>query len=380
MVKNLLGGADKFRAIAALSVGIASVVALLSVGVAQDVELKRKFERVGINNRLFRFTPEQNMAGLKASQVAAVKREVPGIDLVTPISVRHSLISNESGKVKLQMIAVYNDFFQLNGLSVNRGRTISDLDGGMNHCVLGVNVMKSLSAGGQNVDPGSTLQIDSKEFLVVGVLNPLGATPAPVNVDNSIFVHSQTAERMFDDHRLIAVQARAYMGTDLVVVSGNIINQLGQDGAEIKTVVATSGKDLMAQMEWEGQMLVMLFGFIGVVFLILGGAWFMEFLLAKVDERKQEIAVRKAFGARSFDIQMRYLVDALVFSIIIGPLGAVLGVFMARMACDFVNWRFFLSVDSLFIGFGISVLFVLLLGTYPAIRASQIDIVSIARS
>lgn len=358
----------------ALIVGIASVVALLSVIEVEKVEVTRKFERIGVNSIVFKFNLDKNRPAISLAKAATVKEVVPGLEMATPLVVEQGSLTLRKGKANIQVVGVNADFFPINGLEAGGGRLLSDLDGAVLRCVLGANVMKTLAKSGEAVKPGSTLQIGSSNFMVVGSLKPVSGMAPPVSVDDVIFIHSETAQEIFKNVNVDLFQARVYKGVDIEVAISGILQSLGVDKNRAATVVATSGEEIMSTMRGWGRLFILFFGLVGSVTLVLGGIRFMSFLMRRVDKRKVEIIVKKALGTKGADIQMSYLLEALLLSFLTGVAGAALGVAFARLACAIADWRFFVTGDPIFIGIGISVIFGLLLGTYPAIHASHLDI------
>lgn len=368
---RLRGYAD-LASLTALVVGIASMVALLCVTEVEKVEVKQKFERIGVNNIVFHFNRDKGGSGIRLEEATAIKNLVPGIEMVTPLVIRQESVALSKGKANLQVVGVNADFFTINGLVAGGGRLLSDLDAGILRCLLGANVMEMMVKAGHPVKPGSVLQIGASNFMVIGFLKPVDGMEPPVNADNVIFIHSQTAQNIFKNGNADIIQARVYNGADLKTVSGEILKRL--DAGKAAKVFATSGEEVMASMRGWGRLFIMVFGLTGAISLVLGGVRFMNFLLERVDGRRVEIIVKKALGVKGFDIQMSYLLQALLISLSTGVAGAALGVFVASQACKMAGWSFFVPGDPIVIGIGISVIFGLLLGTYPAVRASQLDI------
>jgi len=357
----------------ALAVGIASMVALLSVTEVEKAEVKRKFEKIGVNNLVLHFDwHKQQREAIKLDQTTTLKNSVPGIQMVAPLVIGQESISLNGWRINLQVVGVNADFFTINGLVAGGGRLLSDLDSGILRCSLGANVVETMAKAGHQVKPGSTLKIGAFSFMVIGSLKPVDGMAPPVNADNVIFIHSQTAQNIFKNASVDIIQARIYSGADLKTVSTGILKRLGVDKAA--KIFSTSGEEVMDAMRRWGRLFIMVFGLAGAVSLVFGGARFLNVLMTRVDRRKVEIIVKKALGVKGFDIQMSYLLEALLLSLITGVTGAVLGVFMASQACMMAGWRFFITGDPIIIGIGTSVIFGLLLGTYPAIRASQLDI------
>ncbi|GKT28668.1 ABC transporter permease [Aduncisulcus paluster] len=87
-------------------------------------------------------------------------------------------------------------------------------------------------------------------------------------------------------------------------------------------------------------MFTALLGAIGSISLIVGGVGVMNVMLVSVSERKKEIGIRRAIGAKRKDIQFQFLVESIILSFIGGMLGTALGVGATAIICNFANWIF----------------------------------------
>ena len=117
-------------------------------------------------------------------------------------------------------------------------------------------------------------------------------------------------------------------------------------------------------------------GGIAAISLLDGGIGIMNVMLASVSERIREIGVRKAIGARSYDIFIQFLAEAVVISLLGGLLGLFLSVGLLSIARDLIpvgeNISLF-PISVMIYGFFFSSLIGLASGVYPALRASRLD-------
>jgi ABC-type antimicrobial peptide transport system permease subunit len=117
-------------------------------------------------------------------------------------------------------------------------------------------------------------------------------------------------------------------------------------------------------------------GGIAAISLLVGGIGIMNVMLASVSERIREVGVRKAIGARSHDIFLQFLAEAVVISVLGGLIGLVLSVGFLALAQNIIPDG--ASIDlipaiAMFYGFLFSSLIGLLSGIYPALRAGRLD-------
>jgi putative ABC transport system permease protein len=106
----------------------------------------------------------------------------------------------------------------------------------------------------------------------------------------------------------------------------------------------------------------------------------MNVMLVSVSERRREIGIRRALGAKRGDIRQQFLIESVILSLIGGLLGVVLGVAAARIISHFAGWQYVLSWGAIVLGFGVSSMVGLFFGFYPARQASQLDPIVALRS
>jgi putative ABC transport system permease protein len=113
--------------------------------------------------------------------------------------------------------------------------------------------------------------------------------------------------------------------------------------------------------------------YVALISLMVGGIGVMNIMLVSVTERTREIGVRLAVGARSRDILMQFLTEAVTLSILGGALGIGVGVGCSRLVTQQLGWPTLTSTDSIVLAFSVSAAIGIFFGFYPARKASQLD-------
>jgi len=96
----------------------------------------------------------------------------------------------------------------------------------------------------------------------------------------------------------------------------------------------------------------------------------MNIMLVSVTERTREIGIRMAVGAKTWDIRMQFIIEALVLSLIGGLIGVGLGIAIAEVLSFLTEWTILISLYSILLSFGFSGLVGIFFGFYPAYKAS----------
>ena len=113
--------------------------------------------------------------------------------------------------------------------------------------------------------------------------------------------------------------------------------------------------------------------YVALISLIVGGIGVMNIMLVSVTERTREIGVRLAVGARSRDILMQFLTEAVTLSIGGGVIGIGIGVGCSKLVTSQLGWPTLTSTDSIILAFSVSAAIGIFFGFYPARKASQLD-------
>ena len=128
------------------------------------------------------------------------------------------------------------------------------------------------------------------------------------------------------------------------------------------------------------QMFTLLLGAIGSISLIVGGIGVMNIMIVSVSERRHEIGLRMAIGARPLDIQLLFLVESIVLSFFGGVIGCVLGMAATYGFAASQGYAFIVSETAVLLGLVVSVIVGIFFGYYPALQASRLDPIEALRS
>jgi len=116
------------------------------------------------------------------------------------------------------------------------------------------------------------------------------------------------------------------------------------------------------------------------VSLIVGGIGIMNIMLVSITERTREIGLRMAAGARSGDVALQFLIEAVTLSMVGGLIGLVLGLLSAQLIGWSLGWPATVSIGAMLLAIGIAALVGLVFGSYPARRASLLDPIEALRT
>jgi putative ABC transport system permease protein len=118
---------------------------------------------------------------------------------------------------------------------------------------------------------------------------------------------------------------------------------------------------------------------IASISLLVGGIGIMNIMLASILERTREIGVRRAVGARQFDIIRQFVIEATIISFVGGSFGIIFGFVMSRLIALLAGWSTIVTVSSIVLAFLVSITVGLVFGIYPAVKAARLDPVEAIR-
>jgi putative ABC transport system permease protein len=373
-------------ALIGIVIGIGSVIAMVSVGKIVQEESLRQFREMGTDI----LTIEKDMGGgadskpgggapgpgaaLRLADILAIPGACPGIDTVAPMARGGGEISFNGKKLEqASALGVTESFLGINKLKIGQGRFLTDMDEQSRYCVIGNAVANQMPQLGGGQPIGGKIRIGDNLFTVIGVLKPVPeGGMRRFEPNTSILIHITTGMRAFVNAEIGSVTAHVRTGVSNKT-AGEQVKAHFTAKAKGLSVRVTSPEEVVAQMEKQMQMFTLLLGAIGSISLIVGGVGVMNVMLVSVTERRREIGIRRALGAKRGDIRGQFLIESVILSLVGGLLGILFGVGASRIIAHFAHWQFALSTSAILLGVGVSNAVGVFFGYYPARQASLLD-------
>jgi putative ABC transport system permease protein len=259
--------------------------------------------------------------------------------------------------------------------------TTQDVDSAAKTAVLGETVVKNLFGDG---DPtGQTVIIKNVPFTVVGVLAPKGQSPTGQDQDDTILLPISTAtQKVIGANK---ANAKAVGQVMVQAINPQAMDQAMQEvegllrerhkiepGADDDFTIRNLTEVFQAQ-ETSARVMSILLGAIASVSLIVGGIGIMNIMLVSVTERTREIGLRQSVGAKTRDILLQFLVEAVTLSLLGGIIGIALGLAASVLISYFAQWSTDVSMLAIVLAFLFSALVGVFFGYYPARKAAFLD-------
>lgn len=382
---------SKLRSILALLgilVGTASVVAMVSGGELATNEALKQFKTLGTDLLAISMTEIQDESNnvttvqsqLTLDQAKSVILADKGILDVAPYTQVYNSMQYEGRELSGGVLGVTESFSRIVHVEVEKGRFISSLDKYALYCVVGASLNKKISQLSHRSAIGQQVQVGSIIFTIVGVAKPWPENSfVYANIDNTIMVPLLTSMALSKYSSINNMILRLSPGANIERVQRNITRHINQY-VQHKRLFFRSAQELIDKMAKQSQIFTVFLGLIGSISLIVGGIGVMNIMLVSVVERRREIGIRLAVGAKRRDIKTLFLVEAVMLSLVGGTLGVILGIVIAYVMAIFWHWEFIFFILPPVIGFAVSVATGIFFGFYPAYKASQLDPITALRS
>jgi putative ABC transport system permease protein len=367
--------------------GVGSFICVVAVGNAGSTRVKEQLSKVG-DNLIWVEAGSRARNGVRvgsrgsktlvAGDAQAVLEQVPGIKSASPNVDGHIQAIYGNLNWGTQYRGVSPEFFEIRKWEIRLGAafTQDDVEKNVPVCVLGQTVAANLF---EEEDPiGETINIKSVPFRVIGVLQGKGFSATGQDQDDFVVMPLTTAQkRITGQEWLDDIFFSAASREEIPEVTKRIIG-LMRERHHLRTSedddfnIRTPEELIRAQLA-TANVFTLLLGGAASLSLLVGGIGIMNIMLISVTERTREIGIRLAVGATEHDIQMQFLSEAIVMSLIGGALGVFAGVLGSFLLQNTLHWEMQLSLQIIAIAGLFSAGVGIFFGYYPAKKAAQLD-------
>ncbi len=371
-------------------IGVSAVITMLAVGTGARQRIGEQMASIGSN--LIMIVPGTTTAGgvrmgagtqstLSLGDAEAIQKECPAVLYVAPVlsGVAQVVYENQNWSTGINGTTTNMLYVRDWPLTSGRPFTEEEIRSAAKVCLLGQTVVDNLFG---SLDPlGQVIRIKNVPFTVIGTLESKGQDPRGQDQDDTIYVPVTTAQKkLFGTTfpgmvRLIMVKTNS--AEDLPAAEKQItellrqrhhIGQKQDDDFSVRNLT-----QMMQAAEQSTKVMTLLLGAIASVSLLVGGIGIMNIMLVSVTERTREIGIRMAIGAKTWDIRLQFIIEALILSLIGGVTGIIVGVSVSEILSLLAGWNTVVSPLSIFLAFGFSGFVGMFFGFYPAYKASLLN-------
>lgn len=383
-LRNLLAaGLRTVLALLGVVIGTASVIAMINVGWNAEVESLRRFKAMGTNLIVAHMYQDQQKGAasdLAPAALEAVPADAPSLSRVTPLLTAGLTLGRGEG-LPVSIIGAPHTVAEAANLEVIEGRFFGPYDQGGTFAVVGADIAFSSKIPGGPLLPGARIRLKNYIFTVIGVLNWTAHNPLlPFDPNTGVFVPLESMRRLTDDQRISSVLALAAEGADPAAAADNLKARLTDMRRGRAPDHIESARQLLEGMRAQARIMTNLLAAIGGISLLVGGVGVMNVMLMSIAERRREIGLRMALGARRGHIHIMFLMEAALLSLGGGLIGTLFGLTAGFTYAEWAQWTFSPSPWALPIGAALSAGVGLFFGAYPAVTAARLDPIETLRA
>ena len=369
-------------------IGIASVIAMLSVGQGAKAQIESSVKSLGSNLLMVMPGSQRGFGGaassgrgsattLKLGDATAIA-ELAGVLAVSPEVSKRLQVVVSGSNTNTQILGTTPDYLTTRNVAVASGSFFSDSDVTSKSKVAVIAPTTRDDLFGEGVDPvGSTVRINGMNFKIVGLTAEKGGSGMS-NQDDMIFIPISTMQTFLSGSDAVSTIDVAAESEDVMTdVQDQITELLLQrhkisDATQADFSIMNQSDIVSAASSITGTFTTLLASIAGIS-LLVGGIGIMNMMLTTVTERTREIGLRQAIGAEKAVIVYQFLGEAILLTILGGLIGIACGWGIAKLITMFASTTTVVSWTSIVLAFGVSAGIGLVFGFYPARRAARLN-------
>lgn len=384
-------------ALASAATGVAGVVLLTSIGNGAKQRVLEQIDRLGRNTLMITPARVESKAGRALqSDIVLTLREQDGAALpgasrairrVAPVHNREMRVRHRRLEAPATVIATTPEWLDIRNFRLAAGRNFTDHEKETRARVAVIGAQIHGSLFGDSIEAiGSIIRLGRVPFTIVGVLRPVGSSiVGGGSEDDRIIIPLETGlSRLFnrDELRMLLVEATAASAMSsaaddaaAVLRARHEIPPGAPDDFEIRDPILLLEAELSARTSFQRLMTGL-----AVLSLFVGATGILSIMVLAVRERRTEIGLRTAIGARRLDIATQFLAESMIIASAGGAMGAVGGMIGRIAIARLTDWPLSDLVTTLVWTSGSVVVLGVVAGFLPALRAARLDPIVSLRS
>jgi putative ABC transport system permease protein len=376
-------------AIIGLSIGITTVLVMVSIGNGARKKMSEQFEKLGANmiavnsGKMSKVIGREQQINLVTTLLLkdadAIIEECPSVEKIVPTADAYVKIKYSDAATMSMVQGVSSDYPEVKNFPIKEGRFFTNKEDKLTKrvAVLGYQIQTNLF--GDRNPVGETIFIRNIPFEVIGTLTSKGVSADGANEDKVVVIPIQTSLRRVlnrDYLNRIFVQAK---NKEVMRSAENEIqsllrkrHKLNARNKENDFTLDNKLDAMNAEKESSETFTWLIVGIAGIS-LLVGGIGVLAVMLLSIRERTGEIGLRVSVGARKKDIVWQFLSEASMLGIIGGMAGVVTGVLIAWIVGVTTEWSTYITGDSVGLSVVFSISIGLIFGVFPALKAARLD-------
>jgi putative ABC transport system permease protein len=370
-----------------IAIGIAAVICVVAIGKAGQSRVEQQMNNLGDNFVWIEAggravngvrTGTHATPTLSMADAAAIKNQIALIKSVSPNVDDHVQVIYANQNWFTSYRGVSPEYFDIKRWNIDQGAffTSEDVDRSADVCVIGRTVREQLFGAEDPI--GKVIRVKNLPCKVIGVLHPKGLSMSGQDQDDTIILPYTTVQKKMKGNPWLDDILCSAVSQDAVKIAGQEAAAILRDRHHLRPDedddfnIRNPEDIIQAQMEASKTLTVLLIA-IASISLIVGGIGIMNVMLVSVTERTREIGVRVAVGATEEAIQLQFLAESVMLSLVGGGAGVLFGFVGSYLVGKMLQWPMETSLQAIVVAAMFSIAVGVFFGYYPARKASLLD-------
>ncbi len=378
-----------FLTILGIVIGVAAIITLVTLVQGATSQVTEEFSSLGAGKITVVAQGTALKQGLSDNDLNSLSK-IFGVSGVSPtVSTQTTVVRNGILQEKVAIEGKDETYFQKNEKYITSGRGINilDVENRNNVCLINPSIEKKLFSGENPI--GQSIILGGQSYLVIGVFDSSSSSDLTAQMldfslstsDFTVMLPYKTAMRFSGARSITSLDIYVSDTSKTEDVTNQIHNVLDQAFNYTEDSYSIMNMDsLLSSMNSVTSLMSALIGGIASIALLVGGIGIMNMMLVSVTERTKEIGLRKALGAEPRRIQLQFLIESVVLSLLGGLFGLLFGLGLSWMICFAIGAPYRISVGVIALAVGFSAAVGIIFGWVPARKASMLNPIDALRS
>ena len=393
-------------------IGIASVIAIMTVGGSLSGSITNSLTSFGITNITVSVTDKSTSSGgvstsgqSRSSQMGRMfsrstmaesdlisndminefrKAYADDIDYISLTeSVGSSTVTVDTNEATVNITGVNEDYMDANSVTLLTGRWINtnDLDSDRKVCVVSNQfISDTFGSKADGVGESFTVTMNgfTQEFYIVGIYEYENSSTNQdtSDVTTTMYIPVTTAKKLMQTnsgYSSITVMAKADVDSTSFLTTVQQFFASYYTHNDSYTIEASNNEEMLETMTSMLNQVTLAISAIAAISLVVGGIGVMNIMLVSITERTREIGTRKALGATQNDIRMQFITESIIICLIGGVIGIILGLILGSVGANMLGYQAQPSVLAIVVSVAFSMAIGVFFGYYPANKAAKLD-------
>lgn len=374
-------------------IGIASVIAMVSLGQSSTQSINNEISSTGTNMIMVMRSHQRqagvnvgntNVQSLKAKDAEAIKERASYVDLITPYVASAGQIVYGNNNWPGTIHGVSSSYLEIRKYNVERGSNFSETDvfNSAKVCLIGQTVASNIFGDSDPI--GKVIRFGKIPLKVIGILESKGQNQMGQDQDDVVIAPYTTVQKRILAITYVHMIYASATSESTVQLAASEIEKIMREEHKLKAgenndFEVRTQQEMLEMMDSVTGMLTILLAAIAAISLIVGGIGIMNIMYVTVTERTREIGLRMSIGAKNKDILQQFLYESTILSLIGGIIGILLGIGLSYIGSYFLGWPFVINLAVIGISFFVCAFIGIFFGWYPAQKAANLDPITALR-